>query len=162
MLVHKKQEWLYGYEEQAVLPVPRPDPGTPEKADKNEINKPLRSKCLTLVLTVAFLAAVVTVQSAYIVKSGYGLVDAKQEIMRLERANETLKLDIAKLKTPERVAQIASQKLGMIVPKNAYFSAGTGAYATKGLLEAPAADKDSLTGLLNISLLDNLWSGQKQ
>jgi len=171
MLVHKKQQWSsdyeygyeYGYNGQTAL-APKPiEPSTvpyapsKESGKQSEINRSLRSKCLLFVITVAALAAIVTAQSAYIVKSGYALVETKRETMALERTNEMLRLDVARLKAHDRIAQIASQRLGMIVPQNAYFSSGTAFSATSDF-DSPAENKRDATGLLNIGFLNNLAS----
>ena len=39
-----------------------------------------------------------------------------------EKDNEMLRLDIAKLKSPDRIQQIAASKLGMIVPQQTFFA----------------------------------------
>jgi cell division protein FtsL len=170
MLVNKKQdyEYEYRYNGQTAL-APRPVEPAPEPLKEQEsggvqveINRSLRSKCFLFVLTVAFLAAIVTAQSAYIVKSGYALVETKRETMQLERTNEALRLDVARLKAHDRVAQIAMQSLGMIVPQNAYFSSGAAFTATSDF-ETPAESRlSNLTGLLNIGFLNNLASGRER
>ncbi|MDF2570590.1 MAG: ftsL 1 [Sporomusa sp.] len=115
MLLHKKQE-EYVYEQQAVSPAPK----TVQKADKR-----LRVKCLTLVIITAVMAAVTTMQSAAIVQSGYDLVRIKSKVAKVEKENELLRLDIAKLKSPQRIEEIAVKELGMVVPKNAYYATAT-------------------------------------
>ncbi|QDR80378.1 cell division protein FtsL [Sporomusa termitida] len=117
MLVHKKQE-IHVYEQEAASPAPKKI----RKADKQ-----LRTKCLILVVIAIVMAAVTTMQSAAIVQSGYDLVKIKGQVAKLEKENELLRLDIAKLKSPQRIEEIAVKELGMIVPKNAYYASAAAA-----------------------------------
>lgn len=112
MLLHKKQE-VYVYEQEAASPAPK----TIQKVDKR-----LRVKCLTLVIIAAVMAAVTTMQSAAIIQSGYDLVKIKGQVAKVEKENELLRIDIAKLKSPQRIEEIAVKELGMVVPKNAYYA----------------------------------------
>lgn len=112
MLVHKKQE-MYVAEQEAALPTPK----IVRKADKR-----LRVKCLVLVILVAVMAAVTTMQRATIIQSGYDLVKVKSQVAKIEKENEILRLDIAKLKSPHRIEEFATKNLGMVVPKNAYYA----------------------------------------
>ncbi|HWR43281.1 cell division protein FtsL [Sporomusa sp.] len=112
MLVHKKQE-LHVYEQEAASPAPK----IVQKADKR-----LRVKCLTLVIIAVVMAAITTMQSAAIVQAGYDLVKIKGQVAKIEKENELLRLDIARLKSPQRIEEIAVKELGMVVPKNAYYA----------------------------------------
>ena len=112
MLVHKKQE-IEVYEQEAALPTPK----IVRKADKR-----LRAKCLILVMLAAIMAAVTTIQSATIIQAGYDLVKVKSQVAKMEKENELLRLDIAKLKSPQRIEAFATKNLGMVVPKNAYYA----------------------------------------
>ena len=64
----------------------------------------------------------VTVGSGVSASRGYALVAVQQKADALEQENERLKIDIAKLKSPERIKNIAKDQLGMEVPKHTYFS----------------------------------------
>ncbi|SMD05941.1 cell division protein FtsL [Sporomusa malonica] len=121
MLLHKKQE-VYVYEQEAASPAPK----TVQKADKR-----LRVKCLTLVIMAAVMAAVTTMQSAAIIQSGYDLVKIKGQVAKVEKENELLRLDIAKLKSPQRIEEIAVKDLGMVVPKNAYYASAAMAVSSQ-------------------------------
>ncbi|CQR71298.1 Cell division protein FtsL [Sporomusa ovata DSM 2662] len=112
MLVHKKQE-IPVCEQETALPTPK----MVRKADKQ-----LRAKCLMLVILAAVMAAVTTIQSAAIIQAGYDLVRVKSQVAKIEKENELLRLDIAKLKSPQRIEEYATKNLGMVVPKNAYFA----------------------------------------
>ena len=126
MLVRKNREWMYEenlarttYSDNTLY-----EPQIKEKSIKTgtkvKLNKSLRLKCLTLLATTAFLAVAVVLQSSYIVNSGYVLVEKKQQIIQTERANELLKLDIARASSHERISQIATSNLGMTMPQNIF------------------------------------------
>lgn len=142
MLVHKKQE-LYVYEQEAASPAPKIIP----KADRK-----LRVKCLTLVLIAVVMAAITTMQSAAIVQSGYELVKIKGQVAKVEKENELLRLDIARLKSPQRIEEIAVKELGMIVPKNAYYaSAATAATPAPAEPAGDAGVAEQLLGAIKLN-----------
>lgn len=114
MLVHKKQE-VYVYEQEATSPAPK-------TKIVQQVDRRLRAKCLTLVIFAAVIAGATTMQRAAIVEAGYELVKIKGHVAKVEQENEFLRLDIAKLKSPQRIDEIAVTKLGMVLPKNAYFA----------------------------------------
>ena len=80
----------------------------------------LRTKCLITVVLVAVLAIFVTARSEVIIRTGYDLVQIKSQAISLQRENEQLRLDIAKLKSPQRIQYIATAELGMVMPKTVY------------------------------------------
>ena len=82
----------------------------------------MRSHCQILFLTIAVLAMLVTIGSGVSASRGYALVEVQRQADALEQENERLKIDIAKLKSPERIKNIATDQLGMEVPKHTYFS----------------------------------------
>ena len=114
MLVSKKQNWE-NYQEAAATPAVKPS-AKPQTGQ----SKSLRSKCVAAITLFAVMAMLVTLQSASIVKSGYELVQIKAQLAALEKENDYIRLDIAKLKSPQRIQTIATRELGMITPKNIY------------------------------------------
>lgn len=80
----------------------------------------LRTKCLISIVLVAVVAIFVTVRSEAIIRAGYDLVQLKSQAISMQRENELLRLDIAKLKSPQRIQTIATAELGMVVPQNVY------------------------------------------
>ena len=64
----------------------------------------------------------VTVRSGISASRGYELVAIQQQIQQVEQENERLRIEIARLKSPQRIEQIATDELGMEVPKKMYFS----------------------------------------
>jgi len=113
MLVSRKQDWMV--QDEIVVPS-LPTKSTPK------VNKSLRSKCLILAATLAVMAMAVTLQSEYIVRSGYNLVQLKAQAAKLEKENELLRLDIAKLKSPQRIQQIATSQV-WLCPRQCYMPA---------------------------------------
>ncbi|MBP2651448.1 MAG: cell division protein FtsL [Firmicutes bacterium] len=118
MLVERKQEWTELAEQE-----PQKQPQS-NRRKRPQPNWQLRSKCLKLVAVAIMAAMVVTLHSEAMVRSGYSLVQMKKEAAKLEKENDLLRLEIAKLKSPERVAKIATSELGLVKPKNAYFADG--------------------------------------
>lgn len=89
---------------------------------KTVLDTSMRSHCQILFLTIAVLAMLVTIGSGVSASRGYALVEVQRQADALEQENERLKIDIAKLKSPERIKNIATDQLGMEVPKHTYFS----------------------------------------
>lgn len=86
------------------------------------LDRGTRSRCRILFLTVASLAMLVTIGSGISASRGYALIEVQQKADQLEQENERLKIDIARLKSPERIKSIASEQLDMDVPQSTYFS----------------------------------------
>ena len=82
----------------------------------------LRSRCRIAFLVIALLAMVVVVRSGISASRGYMLVATQSQAESLEHENERLRIEIAKLKSPSRIQQIAEDELGMSVPRRMYFS----------------------------------------
>ena len=98
-------------------------PGVAEKhQSKESVNTSLRNRCFTIVAATVLMASVVAVGNQKIASRGYELVQAKQAAEKLELENEHLKVDIAQMKSPQRIKDIAIRKLGMVVPKDVYFA----------------------------------------
>ncbi len=86
----------------------------------------LRAKCLVTVTLLIAIAIVATMRSEAIVRNGYNLVQMKSQMLSLQKENELLKLDIAKLKSPQRIQTIASTELGMVMPQGVYCATQSG------------------------------------
>ena len=82
----------------------------------------LRSRCRVAFLVIALFAMLVVVRSGISASRGYLLVATQTQAETLEQENERLRIEIAKLKSPSRIKQIAAEELGMDVPKKLYFS----------------------------------------
>jgi cell division protein FtsL len=112
MLVNKKQDWEI-YQQPEVPSIKKKYLVKPDIA--------LRVKCLTTVTMIVIAAMYLTACSEAIIRSGYELVQMKLQVIKLEKENDLLQLDIAKLKSPQRIQSIATVELGMVMPQNIYF-----------------------------------------
>lgn len=112
MLVNRKQQSDF-YQRPEEAPVVK---------DLPKLDIALRVKCLITVLVVATVVVVITVRSEAIVRSGYELVQMKSQVLSLQKENEVLRLDIARLRSPQRIQEIAMGELGMVMPKNIYYA----------------------------------------
>lgn len=101
------------------------------EAMRRAVNKPivtyvldttLRAHFRTLFGVAAVLAMAVAVGSGVNASRGYDLIEVQQQAAQLEQENERLRIDIAKLKSPERIKTIAQDQLGMEVPRQTYFA----------------------------------------
>ncbi|TCS80857.1 cell division protein FtsL [Pectinatus cerevisiiphilus] len=89
---------------------------------KVNLNSKLRLQCLVLVVLVSAMGMFITFRNGIAAKQGYELVKMKQSVAMLEKDNARLKLDIAGLKSPERIKKIAVNELGMVLPSKVYFA----------------------------------------
>ena len=110
MLANRKQQNDV-YKQQETSTIIRPLP---------QLDIALRTKCLITVVLVAVVAIFITARSEAIIRAGYDLVQMKSQAISLQRENELLRLDIAKLKSPQRIQYIATAELGMVIPQNVY------------------------------------------
>lgn len=111
MLASRKQEWIIEEQEQIA-------PSSAKQLPRQ--NASLRVKCFLMVALVAVAAMFVTVRSETIIRAGYQLVQTKAQVAKMDKENEALRLEIAKLKSPQRIQYIATSQLGMVVPQNVY------------------------------------------
>jgi cell division protein FtsL len=82
----------------------------------------LRSRCRVAFVVISILAMLVVIRSGISASRGYALVATQNLTQQLEQENDRLKIEIAKLKSPGRIKQIAHDQLGMDVPDKLYFS----------------------------------------
>lgn len=82
----------------------------------------LRSRCRVAFIVISILAMLVVIRSGISASRGYALVETQNQAQMLEHENERLRIEIAKLKSPQRIKQIAQDELGMDVPNKMYFS----------------------------------------
>ncbi len=124
MLAREWREEEFYIEEEAAADAARSSERRPQPAARPHINTHLRSRAAILALVVTVAASVITVRSGLSATRGYELVQMQRAAAQLERENQQLELDIAHLKAPQRIRDIATNDLGMIVPKDVYFAAG--------------------------------------
>ena len=113
----------YEYYEEELQPQRNEKPAPPPKRQPT-LNTHLRSRCFLLLALVCIMAMAVTIRSGITASRGYDLVKIQQQAEKHEKENEHLKIEIAQMKSPERVRRIATEKLGMSTPKTVYFAIG--------------------------------------
>lgn len=86
------------------------------------LNHLLRSRCRIAFVFFAVFAMAVVIRSGISASRGYALVATQNQAQQLELENERLRVEIAKLKSPQRIKQIAEEELDMVVPRKMYFS----------------------------------------
>jgi cell division protein FtsB len=112
----------------------------PEKTERCTVLKPqrcLRTECLVSAFAIGLLAMFVTWGSSAIVKAGYDLVQARACLTKMEKQNEVLRLEMAQLKAPQRIQNIAVRQLGMIKPQAVYVAAKESSKKTLAKTNAP-------------------------
>ena len=90
--------------------------------NKPKLDHLLRSRCRVAFLVISILAMLVVIRSGISASRGYVLVATQTQAQQLEQENERLRIEIARLKSPQRIKQIAVEELGLDVPKKMYFS----------------------------------------
>lgn len=117
MLASRKQEWVIEEEQQQIA----------QSSDQGLLRKnaKLRIKCFLMVTMIAIAAMFVTVRSEAIIRAGYELVQTKAQVIKYEKENEALRLEIAKLRSPQRIQHIATTQFGMVSPQNVYYASNT-------------------------------------
>ena len=92
----------YEYYEEELQPQRIEKPAPPPKR-RPTLNTHLRSRCFLLLALVSIMAMAVTIRSGITASRGYDLVKIQQQAETLEKENEHLKIEIAQMKSPERV-----------------------------------------------------------
>lgn len=85
-------------------------------------NNPNRKKVLIVFLTATLLYGAVLLMSSVLHSEVYELGNIQSEARSLEKANETLRVENAKMKSHIRIRDIAVKQLGMTVPQETYFA----------------------------------------
>lgn len=83
---------------------------------KRKVHGRRKVAAVALIFLAFTLGLTWTVQSVLLIIKGYELARIKKEILTLQQANQRLELEVARLKSPERVAELATTKLGMVKP----------------------------------------------
>lgn len=97
-----------------------------EKLNKDmNLNNALRSRCIILFVVVSLLAGFFILRSGVAASNAYHLNQIKNQATKLEAENSRLHLEIAHLKSPERIQSIATKDLGMILPDKFFFATKT-------------------------------------
>jgi len=137
MLVNRQQEIAYSPEPQRVRKTVGVVSSRPDTS--------LKRNYMLFVMLVIAAAMLITIQSQITVQAGYNLVQLKAQTATLEKQNELLRLDIAKLSSPERIQLIASRDLGMIVPPTTYYASTTKPAASQPIVAQGSQASDGLS-----------------
>lgn len=86
------------------------------------LNHLLRSRFRVFITVFTIFAMAIVIRHGISASRGYALVATQNQAQQLELENERLRVEIAQLKSPRRIKQIAEDELGMIVPRKMYFS----------------------------------------
>lgn len=124
MLAREWQEEEFYIEQEAEEIAARVPERKQNPEERPHINSHLRSRAAILVLVLTVASSVIMMRSGLSATRGYELVQMQRAVAQLERENQQLELDIAHLKAPQRIRDIATKDLGMVVPKDVYFAAG--------------------------------------
>lgn len=111
MLASKKQEWANSYDYAPQTDVRR------QSKPAHGLNIELRKNCCALVVLLLLLAGIATLQTERIVSAGYQCVKLQNDLKAVEQRNEKLRVEIARLKSLDRIQTIAINNLGMTAPK---------------------------------------------
>ena len=117
-----RKVWVEEPEKQPV--VRRSRRRRPVQAVRAYVDTDLRFKALVLFVLFAVTATVTLVRSEVSAMRGYELVQLRQQAIQLEQENKNLELVIAEMKAPQRIKDLATNELGMVVPKEFYFAEG--------------------------------------
>ena len=120
-----------------------------ERCSSKNPRRCLRTECVVSAILIGMLALFVTWGSSSIVKSGYELVQARASLTKLEKQNELLRMEMARLKSPQRIQNIAVGQLGMVKPQAVYVASKEtkpSKPGTEGAVETVASRESVLFG----------------
>ena len=114
----------YEYEAEVARPWRKAEPEIQEVPRR--LHKPVRKQNYKLFRRRLFVSAVVilamyaaaVVRSETLVRTGATLINLQQQEAQLIMKNSELKIEVEKLKEPERITQIAEKQLGMSVARS--------------------------------------------
>ncbi len=91
--------------------------GVKKSANRAQKKPRQKIKILGMVLLALMICFGMTFLATLVVSQGYKAAKIKQEINVLQRENERLQLEVARLKAPERIVRIAVDRLNMVKPQ---------------------------------------------
>ena len=97
--------------------------GQAAKEERNDrfAQSRLRRQIVFICMIVAGVMISQIAQRELIVRSSYQLVSVKNQVTNLQKENEFLKIELAGLSSPDRIQQIATKELGMVVPEKVHY-----------------------------------------
>jgi cell division protein FtsL len=88
------------------------------KPAKKHGYKLFRRRLLVSVVVIVAMYATAVFRSETLVRTGAALINLQQQEAMLIMKNSELKIEVEKLKEPERITQIAEKQLGMSVARS--------------------------------------------
>ncbi|MDK2820672.1 MAG: hypothetical protein PWP31_637 [Clostridia bacterium] len=83
-------------------------------SSRRGINSKQKAQLLVLVFLAFIIGMSFTYLKVQLMIAGYKVEDIKEDIRTLQRENENLQLEVARLKSPERIAMEAASRLDMV------------------------------------------------
>ncbi len=83
---------------------------------------PMMKQVVRAVAVLVGFLLIIMVMNAYSTKLGYEVVKTQQAVVQLTKDNDTLDVEVASLKSPVRIQQIAEEELGMVLPDSFVYS----------------------------------------
>ena len=80
----------------------------------------LQTDCLAFAVLIGLFAMLVTWGSSSVVNAGYELMESRICLEKIERQHVALRMEVAQLKSPQRIQDIAVGQLGMTMPEVIY------------------------------------------
>ena len=136
MLARKLEEYEEEYEEylpqQQDVPQPPQQVTTAQQIQAYAQNREgrravvrrsnLRSRIATMLLMAGAMLGILIYVNSLVAAKGFELVQLRTQAVKMEAENAQLKITNAHLKSPQRIKEIATQKLGMTVSDKVYFA----------------------------------------
>jgi cell division protein FtsL len=89
---------------------------------KAKARKNIWGRYFFMVIIVVAIAISITGRYAEIARTNYEIAKLKYAVAKLEKENEAMQINVASLKAPGRVQQIAVSRLGMQLPDKVYYA----------------------------------------
>lgn len=109
------------YQEEWIVPA-QPEPVEEPVYFSPKPTAELRRKCFSLLILIFTASMLMVAQNDQLVQTSYKLVEMKEHVAELEKENQSLCIDVARLKSPERIENIATHQLGLVFPDAKYLS----------------------------------------
>ncbi|MCH4158419.1 MAG: cell division protein FtsL [Acidaminococcaceae bacterium] len=114
----------YEYEAEVARPWRKAEPEIQKvprrlhKPVRKQNYKLFRRRLFVSVVVILAMYAAAVVRSETLVRTGATLINLQQQEAQLIMKNSELKIEVEKLKEPERITQIAEKQLGMSVARS--------------------------------------------
>jgi cell division protein FtsL len=76
----------------------------------------LSRQCFLFFIVILTASMIMVIQNDRLVQTSYKLFEMKEYASELEKENQTLRVEIVKLKSSERIRNIATNQLGLVLP----------------------------------------------